>query len=274
MIRLILAMALLVGTGSVMAREPTRNFEQISFWKVDLSNDICVAEYHSSDDGETADLVAYQGLNLGQMQLFVKTDELPGNPKNARGFVRRGSANGEEPYGAFNYPGAPADKSVWMLSGVSADIFKKADQQDQISIRIEDQTSVQLEVPWTEQVGKALLDCTRQLFATVHFDYDSVADLEKFARPIGNRAKWIKSTDYPHGLVLKHPVARTVYKLDISAQGSVTACTVLRSGGYSELDEAGCRALKNRGEFNAAIDHMGQPVASSWVSGVAFTKPR
>ena len=68
--------------------------------------------------------------------------------------------------------------------------------------------------------------------------------------------------DYPAEAVRHHWQGKVVADLTISAEGSVTACQIVKSSGYQVLDDATCDLLRRRAKFKPATDADGKPVES------------
>jgi protein TonB len=68
--------------------------------------------------------------------------------------------------------------------------------------------------------------------------------------------------DYPPEAVRHHWQGKVVADLTISAEGSVTACHIVKSSGYQVLDDATCDLLRRRAKFKSATDPNVKPVES------------
>ena len=71
----------------------------------------------------------------------------------------------------------------------------------------------------------------------------------------------IKPGDYPHDAFEARRGGTVRMRFTVGASGRVTDCTVTRSSGVPELDEATCRIILKRFRYQPARDAAGQPVA-------------
>lgn len=88
------------------------------------------------------------------------------------------------------------------------------------------------------------------------------------ARPIGKLGDWFPQSSMPAESVVRGQVGGVVAQLSLNADGTVTACRVVESSGYSLLDAAACERAKSVGRFEPARDEKGDRIAST------FTLPR
>ena len=79
--------------------------------------------------------------------------------------------------------------------------------------------------------------------------------------------------DYPIESLRNREQGDVHFVLDVDAAGTVTACRIERSSGYSRLDEASCSMLMRRARFTPAVDDDGKPVASSYRNVVRWRIP-
>ena len=86
-----------------------------------------------------------------------------------------------------------------------------------------------------------------------------------------NPSAWITTDDYPRAALLAGQSGPVRYRLDVDAQGGVTACTILQSSGVIAIDTATCALLKTRAHFVAPHDAAGK-VAPSFYDGTVRWK--
>lgn len=94
------------------------------------------------------------------------------------------------------------------------------------------------------------------------------------ATPRGNPALWISDQDYPPSALAAGAQGTTGFRLDVSAAGAATACTVLVSSGSADLDATTCTLLKRRSRFFPAHDAQGVAVAGQWSSHYTWSLPK
>jgi protein TonB len=89
--------------------------------------------------------------------------------------------------------------------------------------------------------------------------------------PINPQA-WLTDDDYPAEALKKRQEGTAEFRLDVSAQGGVTKCTITRSSGHAVLDGETCR-LVGRGRFKPARDASGTAVPSTFDSRFRWSLP-
>lgn len=95
----------------------------------------------------------------------------------------------------------------------------------------------------------------------------------KAPKPRGNQANWVRQEDYPTRAIQLEMEGLTKVKLEVSASGRVTDCTVTASSGHEVLDNAACAKLVDRGRFNPASDTSGQAAAGTFNTSVRWQLP-
>lgn len=93
------------------------------------------------------------------------------------------------------------------------------------------------------------------------------------AAPQGNPGTWVRDSDYRSGWIRRGLEGAAGFTLDIDANGRVTNCTITRSTGHSQLDNATCELLRERAGFTPARDRSGNPVAGTFRSTVNWQIP-
>ncbi len=91
--------------------------------------------------------------------------------------------------------------------------------------------------------------------------------------PKGDVSRWISLDDYP-GSALREGREGTVgFRLAVGSDGKVFGCTITKSSGHGDLDEATCAGMTRRAKFDAAKDVSGAKVAGSYQSRVSWKLP-
>lgn len=86
------------------------------------------------------------------------------------------------------------------------------------------------------------------------------------APPTLRNPQFIGADDYPVQAVARGEQGNVSVMVGVDINGRVTACVVTRSSGSAFLDEASCRLIRSRAQFDPAVGNDGRPT-----SGV-FTK--
>ena len=95
----------------------------------------------------------------------------------------------------------------------------------------------------------------------------------KQAAPIGSPAQWASDADYPPADLHAGHAGTTRFSLAITADGSVSGCTVTTSSGWPGLDAATCRLVTSRAHFRPATDGSGARVGGSFASAIRWVIP-
>ncbi len=84
----------------------------------------------------------------------------------------------------------------------------------------------------------------------------------------GGSPRWrsgaIRNSDYPDAASRANAGGTVEVRLAIAVDGRVTACSVMRSSGRSDLDSATCRLVQRRFRFHPARNSAGEAVAGSY----------
>lgn len=90
------------------------------------------------------------------------------------------------------------------------------------------------------------------------------------ATPVGNPASWFPADAYPPQARNAGQEGRTVFSLDIDAQGRVMQCNIVQSSGSELLDTTTCDLAVVNGRFSPARDAQGMAVAGVWNSAMRW----
>jgi protein TonB len=89
----------------------------------------------------------------------------------------------------------------------------------------------------------------------------------------GNPGTWVTNADYRPRWIRENLTGSARFTLSIDANGKVTNCTITRSTGHAELDQATCQLVTKRARFDAARDGMGKPVAGTYSNTIRWNIP-
>jgi len=116
----------------------------------------------------------------------------------------------------------------------------------------------------------------RALLAFFLFGVQPVAPVDAEApsppQPL-DRPHWITADDYPLEALRSLWDGKTSYLLDVTAEGTVGACSITHSSGHAILDEATCDALRSRARFTPALDQTGKVVAGQFSGSASWAIP-
>lgn len=93
---------------------------------------------------------------------------------------------------------------------------------------------------------------------------------ERRASPAVPLHRLMSNADYPAAALRAGEQGTVRFRLDVAANGRVTACTISGSSGSASLDSTTCRLMTMRARFEPARDRLGRPVADSFESRIAW----
>jgi TonB family protein len=91
--------------------------------------------------------------------------------------------------------------------------------------------------------------------------------------PKGDVSRWINIDDYPSGALREGREGTVGFRLSVGNDGRVFGCTITKSSGHADLDEATCNGVTKRARFDPAKDTSGARVAGSYQSRVSWKLP-
>ena len=86
----------------------------------------------------------------------------------------------------------------------------------------------------------------------------------------GNLQGLFSGDDYPADAIRNEDQGTVTVRLDISAQGRVTNCSVTGSSGSRSLDNATCRILRSRARFSPAKMSDGTPTTDTYTQRITW----
>lgn len=106
-------------------------------------------------------------------------------------------------------------------------------------------------------------------------------DVSAAAAPGATRARaraeldsYFSADDYPAAALRDAAQGPVGVELDVSPDGRVAACRVVRSSGSASLDSATCRILRSRARYQPARDAQGALVPDRDTATITWTLPR
>ncbi|WP_068073362.1 energy transducer TonB [Novosphingobium lentum] len=96
----------------------------------------------------------------------------------------------------------------------------------------------------------------------------------KGASPKGNPGNWATSNDYPSRALREERAGTTGFHVTVGTDGKVADCSITRSSGSPDLDQATCDNIRRRARFTPATDGEGNPTTGSYSSSVRWVIPK
>lgn len=116
----------------------------------------------------------------------------------------------------------------------------------------------------------ALRGCSWDTVKFWGLDVEQQKTLTRKPRSTRSPMTWFNANDYPTSMIRDGYEGVVNFRLLIDAAGKPTSCKIQISTHPKAFDDAVCRAVMKRAEFEPALDAQGQPAPSYWVSTVHF----
>ncbi len=129
---------------------------------------------------------------------------------------------------------------------------------------------VQLNTGPMKAAFAAMRNCTDELLGHWGIDVARHRELSRWAMPVTEPGKWLKSSDYPRDMLARWQPGIVRFRLSVGADGVPTACHIQRSTNSEGFDDAVCKGVMRRARFDPALDKDGKPLASYYVNSVRF----
>ncbi len=133
----------------------------------------------------------------------------------------------------------------------------------------------QISLSGTAAAFATIASCLDDLKTNGNRNASSVASVttSTSVSPKGDVSQWIRLDDYPRTALRDGHEGTVGFRLAVGSDGKVFGCTITKSSGHSDLDEATCAGMTKRAKFEAAKDSSGNKVAGSYQSRVSWKLP-
>jgi|SRR5690606_2835196 protein TonB len=84
---------------------------------------------------------------------------------------------------------------------------------------------------------------------------------------------WIDDSDYPRRAIIDGAEGTVAFRLEIGTNGRVSSCELTRPSGHRALDDATCRLISRRAQFDPATDETGARVPGTYTGSVRWELP-
>jgi Gram-negative bacterial TonB protein C-terminal len=130
-----------------------------------------------------------------------------------------------------------------------------------------------LETGSLKQPFAALNKCIDELVTHWGVDVEKHKSLTRKVKPAESPDRWVVSSDYPTSMLQAGQPAIVDFRMSIGPDGKPTACHIQATTRPKAFDDAVCKSLMRRAEFEPALDAEGKPLASYWRTRVVFQIP-
>lgn len=96
----------------------------------------------------------------------------------------------------------------------------------------------------------------------------------RLARPRNSPTNWATTNDYPARDLREGNQGTARFLLTIGANGRVESCRITETTGSASLDDATCRNVSRRAQFDPATDGSGARVGGTYSGSIRWVIPR
>ncbi len=115
-----------------------------------------------------------------------------------------------------------------------------------------------------------LRKCSADLVRHWGFDPVEQGTLKQPAVPLSSPGTWLRSYDYPSGLLISGNNGIVHFRLDVDEKGGVAGCHIqaaTRPEGFASIT---CNLITRRAKFSPALNQQGQAIRSYYVNTVRW----
>lgn len=256
-------------------------------WEINYDADAChlLAPFGSGDDQIIAKFTRFQPGDRFDLTFYGKPLDNLVHHSDAR--IDFGPVENPREVTALN--GKSGDFSALLIRSLRLDDNKinKDDDNPELEITPEYESHVsELNVKFSSSsrnsrfvlrtMGppmRAMRACLTDLVKTWGFDPAEQAALQRRPTPKAHPGRWLSWTDFPKDMNISRANGLVQFRLDIDAQGIVTACHIQQASQPSGFAELTCELISARARFLPALDKNGQPIASFYVNSALWFSP-
>lgn len=135
-----------------------------------------------------------------------------------------------------------------------------APQASSVAISAPGEAKYSFALPDQARALKALDDCAVNMGVKWGYPVEEQRRMASPPKPEISFGKLFSADDYPMAAVKEGRMGRVFVRVKVSDTGALTDCSVQRSSGSTELDDATCKVIRERAKFAAARDLDGKPI--------------
>lgn len=139
-----------------------------------------------------------------------------------------------------------------------------------VEIRVRGKQAVLLETASMAAPMKALAACTDDLLRGWKIDVEAHRNLTRSVTPTSNPGYWMTNGDYPTAMETRGEQGLVYFRLLVDTAGKPSSCHIQQSTRPAEFDDAVCKGIMRRAQFEPALDAAGKPIASYYRNSVRF----
>lgn len=139
-----------------------------------------------------------------------------------------------------------------------------------LDLQIPGKQAIRLETGSMASAEQTLAACTDDLLRGWGIDAAAHKSLSRRVAPVGSPGDWMNRKDYPREMLRGRYQGLVHFRLIVDEQGKPRSCHIQQSTRPKEFDDAVCKGMMARAQFEPALDAAGKPVASYYVNRVRF----
>lgn len=115
-----------------------------------------------------------------------------------------------------------------------------------------------------------LRECAWDTVKSWGLDPEQQKRLTRKPSPLRPASEWFNPQDYPPKMLRDGYQGIVNFRILVDGMGKVTSCQIQESTRPKEFDDAVCKVVMKRAQFEPALDAQGKPVPSYWRQTVRF----
>jgi TonB family protein len=264
------ALALIASSLSCAAKgtEPPAPLQPTGKWVVDYAADQCILSRDYGTQARPLTLVFEKVPLTSSVGLNVIEGSRRADMNSGKGRIDP-AGDDPKPANFLAYTVAKGDLRM-ISSGVDRSVVRNAARDGQIAIDLPGEVDEVFAVPNLAAAFAALDDCALDLGRSWGIPIEQQKLLASPPAPSEPLNKVFSPDDYPAVAQRADEMGRIKVRVAVDANGKPTSCTLSRASGSKSLDEATCRILMKRTQYVPARDAQGHPLASYFVTTVAW----
>jgi TonB family protein len=265
--QMILRTLALVLAAAAAQAAPAQEAPQPARWQVDGSTSRCVLTRRLEGSPVPATFVLRTIPGSGRYDVVLTSPEFPESLRRggrmATVSFAPGGATYERRAAEVALPGQRSD--AIMLGPLPADFAAGFARATTLTLSYGGSSEGSWTIPAAARAAEAFRFCETEKQVEWGADRAGLEAGATQARPIGDSYTWLTERDVGLLEAANNQAMTAVFRLVVGPDGRASECTVLESGGTSEIDSRACRALARRARFEPARDPQGTAVTGVFV---------
>jgi TonB family protein len=230
------------------------------FWRVDWGDARCILARDGADTGPTLAIRYVPGDR--RAEIWVLSPHWGEAQVAGAGSVKLVlDTAGAQPVDRFRGVRLPKGGYAFATQDVASDFFYAFQGATSVSLQKKGREVLRIPLPDAAKALAATRACEDDLLKRWGVDPIVFHSLRTPARADPSVA-WASQHDYPQSALAASQEGTVYVRVNVAADGRVTACNVVVSSGVAALDETTCALQLRRGRYRPAIGAEGRPVAA------------